>query len=137
MTPFPASMADEAFIGSLGAAVLGLEKKVETCREALLIEILVFFGNAVGRTAHFQVSRSRHYANEYVVLLGNSSRARKGTVRDVAVDLMSFADLTWADDGVTGGATSGEGIVAAVRDPMTRRRKAKKRSRKPRAHPRD
>jgi hypothetical protein len=122
-------MDDAAFVGPLGAAVLALEEQVETCREALLIETLVFFGNAVGRTAYFQVSRSRHYANEYVVLLGDSSRARKGTVRDVAVDLVSFADLTWADDGVIGGATSGEGIIAAVRDRQTRRRRARKKER--------
>jgi hypothetical protein len=126
MTDFPEPMADAAFIGPLGATVLALEAQVETCREALLIETLVFFGNAIGRTAYFQVSRSRHYANEYVVLLGNSSRARKGTVRDVAVDLVSFADQGWADDAVISGAGSGEGIIAAVRDRQTRRRKAKK-----------
>lgn len=130
MTGFPDPMAEVAFIGPLGDSVHVLEPQVETCREALLLELLVFFGNAVGRTAHMQVARTRHFTNEYVVLVGQSSRARKGTVRDVAADVVKFAEPTWAERGVIGGATSGEGIIAAVRDPISKRRRATKQERK-------
>src|SRR5262249_3620165 len=99
MSEFPAPMADPAFIGPLGEAVLALEETSEPCREALLFELLVFFGSAVGRTAYFPVGRSRHYANEYGLLVGATSRARKGTVRDIAVDIIGAADPIWAQDG--------------------------------------
>jgi len=119
-------MAQAAFTGPLGAVALGLEPQSETCREALLFETILFFGSAIGRTAYFPVGRSRHYANEFGALVGPTSRARKGTVRDIAVDVVGAADPTWAQDSVIGGATSGEGIIAAVRDPHSRRRKATK-----------
>lgn len=123
---FPPPMHDAAFHGPIGEAVLALEPKVEGVREAFLVETLVFYGNAIGRTAYFQVGRTRHHANEYVALAGETSRSRKGSTRDVAVDLIRMTDPAWAENGITGGATSGEGIVAAVRDPRSRRRKATK-----------
>jgi hypothetical protein len=121
---FPDPMPAAAFTGPIGETVLALEAQVETCREALLAETLVFFGNVLGRTAHVRVARTHHYANEFVVLVGQSSRSRKGTVRDVAVDLVGFADPVWQERGVLSGATSGEGIIAAVRDPTRKRRRA-------------
>lgn len=130
MSGFPAPMRAEAFTGPLGDIALALEPDVEACREALLAELIVFFGNAVGRTAHMQVARTRHHANEFIVLVGQSSRARKGTTRDVAADLVGFADPVWAEVGITSGATSGEGIVSAVRDPTRKRRRATKAEKK-------
>jgi hypothetical protein len=123
---FPAPMDDAAFIGPIGDAVLALEGRIEAVREALLVELLLFYGSAIGRTAYFQVGRTRHYGNEYVALTGETSRSRKGGTRDVAVALISMADPGWAEGAIIGGATSGEGIVAAVRDPHIKRRKATK-----------
>lgn len=126
MKGFPTPMSTNAFVGPIGEIVFELEGEVETCREALLAELIVFFGSAVGRTAYMPVGRTRHHANLFLALIGQSSRARKGTVRDVAVDLIATADAGWAENGVLGGATSGEGIIAAVRDPLHRRRRATK-----------
>ena len=127
---WPAPMRSEAFYGPLGDAVKALEDQIEACREALLIETLVFFGSALGRTAFAQVQRTRHYANLYVALVGRSSRSRKGSTRDVAVDLVGWADLSWKAEAIIGGATSGEGIVASVRDPQRKRRRATRDERK-------
>lgn len=127
---WPAPMRPEAFHGPIGDAVKALEEKIEACREALLIELLVFFGSAAGRTAYVKVQRTRHYGNLYVALVGRSSRSRKGSTRDVAADLIGSADLTWQADAIIGGATSGEGIVASVRDPQRKRRRATKDERK-------
>ena len=123
---FPGPMRPEAFYGPLGEAVLTLAPRIEACREALLIELLVFFGSAVGRTAYAQVQRTRHYCNLYVALVGRSSRSRKGTTRDIAADLTITADPEWGENAIIGGATSGEGIVAAVRDPTHKRKLATK-----------
>ena len=123
----PAPMADAAFTGPIGRAVLALEANVEAVREALLVEASESLtGSAIGRTAYFQVGRTRHYENENAALAGETSRSRKGSTRDVAVDLVRMTDPAWAENGITGGATSGEGIVAAVRDPHIKRRKASK-----------
>ena len=123
-------MRPDAFHGPLGDAVGALKGKIEACREALLIEVLVFFGSAIGRTVYVQVQRTRHYCNLYVALVGKSSRSRKGQTRDVGAGLIGFADIDWGSACITGGATSGEGIVAAVRDRQTKRRRASERERK-------
>lgn len=127
---WPAPMRPEAFHGPLGDAVKALEDQIEACREALLFELVVFFGSAVGRTAYAQVQRTRHYGNLYLALVGRSSRSRKGSTRDVAVDLVGWADLSWKAEAIIGGATSGEGIVASVRDPQRKRRRATRDERK-------
>jgi hypothetical protein len=123
-------MGEHAFTGPVGEAVLAPAEQIEACREALLIELLVFTGSAIGRTAYMQTGRTRHYADEYIALVGATSRSRRGSTRDVAVDLIRIANPSWAENGVTGGATSGEGIVAAVRDPYRKRRKATRKEKK-------
>jgi hypothetical protein len=49
---------------------------------ALLAQFLVCFGTAIGRTAHYAVEASRHFGNEFVVLVGSSSKGRKGSSWD-------------------------------------------------------
>ena len=37
------------------------------------------FGNAVGRGPHYQIEQDRHFANLFTVLVGQTSKSRKGT----------------------------------------------------------
>ena len=46
---------------------------------AILVQFLVAFGSAVGRGPYFQVEADRHHLNEYMALVGQSSKGRKGT----------------------------------------------------------
>ena len=49
---------------------------------AILTQLLVAFGAAVGRGAWFQVEATRHHPNEFMLLVGDSARARKGSSWD-------------------------------------------------------
>lgn len=83
---------------------------------AILTQLLVAFGAAVGRGAYFQVEATRHHPNQYMCLIGDSARARKGTAWDHVRRLITTIDPTLRPRILTG-LSSGEGVIWSVRDP--------------------
>ena len=112
---WPAPPGPAAYHGLLGEIVRRLEPETEADPVAILAQLLVAFGAAVGRGAYFQVEATRHYPHEFLLLIGESSRARKGTAWDHVRRLISDADPTISQRILTG-LSSGEGVVWAVRD---------------------
>lgn len=115
---WPAPVAPEAFSGLFGRIVRTLEPHTEADPVALLVQLLILFGNVVGRGPHFIVEATKHYTNEFAVLVGNTSRARKGTSKDRVTTLYSGLDDDWLAGRVSGGLSSAEGLIHAVRDPL-------------------
>jgi hypothetical protein len=130
--PWPEPPGEEAFHGLAGRIVAAIAPASEADRAALLIQTLVSFGNAIGRSAYFAVEGSRHHANEYAVLVGRTSKARKGTSWDRIRQLFCQAAEQWVDERVQSGASSGEGLFWAVRDPITKQERVKERGEAPR-----
>jgi hypothetical protein len=85
---------------------------------ALLLQYLVSFGNATGRTPHYIVDGTAHYPNLYTILAGPTATGRKGTSANRIRRVVTIADGAWAHNSVTGGISSGEGIIDAIRDPV-------------------
>jgi len=83
---------------------------------ALLIQSLTVAGNLMGRTAYYRVEDDRHHANLDVVLVGESSKARKGTSLGRVRAVAKVADERWNDDRLKSGLSSGEGLINEVRD---------------------
>jgi hypothetical protein len=119
--PWPDAPAEEAFHGLAGRIVRTIEPSTEADSAALLVQMLVVFGNAVGRRGHFCVEASHHFPNEFAVLVGRTSKARKGTSWERVVRLLEQADAQWFTERVVSGVSSGEGIIWAVRDPIQKR----------------
>jgi len=105
-----------AFRGLAGEYVHLVEEHTESDPVALLAQFLVGFGNMIGRGPYFSVEADRHYTNEFVVLVGESSRGRKGTAWGNARRLLQAVDPGWADLRQQSGLSSGEGLIWAVRD---------------------
>jgi hypothetical protein len=96
-----------------------VELETEADPVAILGQMHVAFGNAVGRRPYFIVEGKKHYSNLFVCLVGKSSHGRKGTSGDRVMQAMSFADADWCARCVVSGLTSGESGPAP---PSTRRR---------------
>ena len=79
---WPAAPDPAAHHGLAGEIVSKLAPHTEADPVAILSQLLVAFGAAVGRGAWFQVEATRHHPNEYLVLVGDSARARKGSSWD-------------------------------------------------------
>jgi Protein of unknown function (DUF3987) len=84
---------------------------------ALLIQFLVCFGATAGRGAHYQVEATRHHLNEFAILIGPSGKGRKGSAWDHVEALLGEADHQFAERCISGGLSSGEGLIFEVRDP--------------------
>jgi hypothetical protein len=84
---------------------------------ALLLTFLAAFGNAVGPGPRALVGATEHPARLNVLLVGQTARARKGTAQAEVNKVMALADPDWFAERVVGGLASGEGLIAAVRDP--------------------
>lgn len=120
---WPAPLAPAAFDGLAGEFVAVVEPETEADPAAVLIDLLVQVGHALGRTAHVRVGAVNHYPNLYGVVVGPSGAAgRKGTAYSEARRLLDRA-APEASARVVGGAASGEGIIWAVRDPIFARDK--------------
>jgi hypothetical protein len=94
---------------------------------ALLLQFLVGFGSVIGRTAYFVAESTRHYTNLFVVIVGKTSKARKGSSWSHIKRFLEACDMMWASDCVKGGLSSGEGLIWQVRDPIYENKPIKER----------
>jgi hypothetical protein len=113
---WPSPLAPPAFHGLAGEIVHCIEPASEADPAALLLQLLVGVGSIVGRGAHAVVEATRHGTNLFMILVGLSSKARKGTSWGHIRRLLESVDEGWAADRVQSGLSSGEGLIAAVRD---------------------
>jgi hypothetical protein len=115
---FPYPLSDFALYGLGGDIVRRIEAHTEADSAALLVQLLVAFGNCAGRTPHAMADGSRHGMNLFCVLVGESSKSRKGTALAHIKRIIAWADEDWSRECLTSGLTSGEGLIYAVRDPV-------------------
>lgn len=125
---WPKPLGSEAFHGVLGEIVRAIEPHSESDPVALLVQLLVATGNALGRGPHWTVESSRHALNLFAVFVGETSKARKGTSWGHARRIVTDADSSWAAR-IVSGLSSGEGLIWQVRDPIEKREPVKKKGR--------
>jgi hypothetical protein len=116
----------EALHGLAGDIVRLIGPVSEADPAALLLTVLVMFGNAAGRDSYALAEDDEHPPNLFVVTFGETSVARKGSALARVRRVFALAAGRWAADCVDAGIVSGEGVIWAVRDPIIRRRKPKK-----------
>src|ERR1700761_4702942 len=97
----PPTWADPALYGLAGRVVRSLAPHSEADPAAILLQFLAAFGNLVGPAPHCLVGSSRHGLNLFVVLVGESSKARKGTSWRQICHLFSEVDDLWGSRRVT------------------------------------
>jgi hypothetical protein len=110
-------LAREALYGLAGRVVDAIYPHSEADEAGLLVHFLVAFGNIIGRNAHFQVEFTKHYCNLFAACVG-STGGGKGMCWSTPRYLFSRVDSEWEKSRVTGGLSSGEGIVHELRDPV-------------------
>lgn len=113
---WPAPLDQAALHGVIGELVRAIEPHSESDPVAILAQSLIVFGSMLGRCGCYQVEATHHHTNEFAVLVGESSRARKGSAFDQVLGVLSTVDRTWAERRIASGLASGEGLVWRVRD---------------------
>jgi hypothetical protein len=117
-TPQWPILDDLALKGLAGDIVRVIAPHTEADTVALLVQILIEFGNVVGRDPHCVAEADYHALNAFAVLVGMTSKGRKGSSSGHVRRLFRLVDPAWTHDRVQGGLSSGEGLIWAVRDPI-------------------
>src|SRR5262249_27083573 len=120
-------LPEEAYHGLAGEIVRVIEPASEAHPAALLFQTLVGFGNLACRHAHFFAEADKHYLNEFVVLIGETAKGRKGASWGHVRRLLESVEQEWARERVQSGLSSGEGLIWAIRDPIMKRDQVKER----------
>jgi hypothetical protein len=113
---WPQSPHPDAYQGIAGAVVEKIAPHTEADPVAILGQLLVGAGAIIGRVAYFAVEATRHHPNEFIVLVGDTAKARKGSSWDHVSRLLSVVDPGFSAR-THSGLSTGEGLVWAVRDP--------------------
>lgn len=124
--PWPAPIGVEGHYGLAGEFVRLVEPHTEADPNWLLILFLVYAGNVIGRNAFVWAGGDRHHTNLFAVGVGPTSAGRKGSAQGPVEMFFRGADETWLKSNQSGLA-SGEGLIWAVRDPIFKRERTKKR----------
>jgi hypothetical protein len=114
---FP-TLRSAALYGLAGDIVRTISPHSEADPAALLIQTLAAFGSCIGRSAYFSAEADRHYMNLFAVLVGASSKGRKGTSWGQVRRLFESIDAEWSSGCIQNGLSSGEGLIWSVRDPI-------------------
>ena len=118
---WPEPPDDAAYHGLAGRFVRIVEPHSEADPVGLLAQFLVAFGAIIGRSAHFRVEADRHGCNLFTALVGDTgSGGRKGSGGGRVFSVFRPLDETWAKERIASGLSSGEGLIWAVRDPITK-----------------
>jgi hypothetical protein len=120
----PWDLPEAALHGVAGLAVGTIAPHTEAHPASILLQLLAAFGNLVGRGPHCMVNATRHALNLFLVLVGDSSKARKGTSWGQIARLFAEIDQPWLSTRVTTARLTASGLVYALRDqqPATDRR---------------
>src|SRR5437660_758731 len=122
--PWP-ELAPEALYGLAGDFVRTVEPHTEADSVALLVQFLTLFGATLGPRPHLILGGPRHQLNEYVALVGATSKGRKGTSWAPVEAVFRAAFDRFGECVIHGGLSSGEGLIWEVRDPVEQTVKGK------------
>jgi len=106
-----------ALHGLAGKVVRLIEPHTEADPVALLVSFLSECGAMLNRGPHLTLDGSYHPLLFWPVLVGQSSKSRKGTAGRRIETLLSLADESWTRGESKGTLSTGEGLAYAVRDP--------------------
>jgi len=137
---WPKPLAEDAFLGLSGDIIHTIEPQTEADPAALLIQFLVAFGNVIVKGGevtflprprkkegpHYLVEADHHGTNLFTVIVGETSKSRKGTSWGHIRRLFEGVDQEWVKDRIQSGLSSGEGLIWAVRDPIEKLQPIKK-----------
>ena len=77
------------------------------------MQFLIGWGSLIGRGPYYRVEDDYHYTNEFVVICGDTSKARKGTSWGRIECVLGLIDGDWAEHCLLRGLGSGEALLDA------------------------
>ena len=115
--PWPDPLEDEALYGLAGDVVRAIAPYTEADPAAILAHFLSGAGVLLGKETYAVVGDAPHPAKLNVLIIGPTSKGRKGTAQRATERVLRLADGALAAN-IVEGLSSGEGLIWQVRDPI-------------------
>lgn len=112
---WPSSLPFEQ-MGNAGKIAMLASHGTEIDPHAILFSLLTVAGGVIGSDVHLFVGESRHYCRLFSVLVGASSRGRKGSSLSPLLAIFNEADKDFPSIKTSGPLSSGEGLLWRIRD---------------------
>jgi len=116
----------KAYHGIVGELVRQIEPHTESDPAAVLLSLLAVAGAVAGRRRWYRIEATRHHPALFVVLVGDTSKSRKGTSWGWARHVARGLDPDFGDTRIVSGLSSGEGLIYNLRDASTQPKKGGK-----------
>jgi hypothetical protein len=91
----PAPLGEAAYHGLAGEFTRLVGPETEADPAALLFQFLAAMGSIIGRGPHYPVGAAKHHTNLFMVIVGNSAKARKGTSWGEVKSACKSIDIRW------------------------------------------
>ncbi|MGB6496354.1 MAG: DUF3987 domain-containing protein [Candidatus Acidiferrum sp.] len=114
--------SEDVFYGLSGDIIRKASQYNEAHPAGMLMDLLVALGSMFGRTCYFNTNATKHFSNEFMARVGDSSYSRKGGGRDEIDRLLRSVDRSWFDERTLSGFGSSEAIIAQIKDSMVQQR---------------
>jgi hypothetical protein len=122
--PWPDPLEAEALHGLTGDVVRTVSPHTEADPAAILAHFLSGAGVLLGKETHAIVGDAQHPPKLSVLVIGPTSKGRKGTAQRATERVFRLADGALAAN-IVEGLSSGEGLIWQVRDPIYKWEKPK------------
>ena len=123
------ALNEAAYHGLAGEVIRLFRPHTESDPVALLVSFLSEVGATLNRGPHLILDGTFHPLLFWPVLVGRSSKSRKGTASKRIEQLLQLADASWTRGECKGTLSSGEGLAFAVRDPQYKEESIKEKGR--------
>ncbi len=117
---WPAPMAQAAFHGPLGAFVTSVSGETEADPAAVLLMTMSAISAVFDAHTFIKAGDAHHPIRINAILVGPTASGRKGTAGKIAEALARQADKGFVSQ-IVEGLSSGEGLLWAIRDAITKR----------------
>jgi hypothetical protein len=91
-------LGDAALHGLAGDIVRAIEPETGADPAALLVQTLVAFGTCIGPRPYYEIEAVKQRGNLFCIVVGRSSKSRKGTAWAHTIRIFRRVDPKWAEN---------------------------------------
>jgi uncharacterized protein DUF3987 len=108
----------KALHGLPGKIINEVRPLTEADPAAILLQLLTWFGCAIGRYAYIYAGAQRHYSNLFGIVVGPTSQGRKGTSDAIVKTIFNSSSVLkdFFNLAFISGLSTGEGLIGEVKD---------------------
>jgi len=113
---WPEPLSDDARVGILGDFLAAVAPNTEADEAALAFQFIVAVGALLGRESFKTIEADRHTPNEFLALVQDTGTG-KGVAWNHVRRVLAATDPVWTAENIVSGLSTGEGLIAELRDP--------------------